>query len=162
MRILVTGHRGYIGTVLIPMLLEHGHDVVGLDTDWFEQCTFTGTIPEVESIRKDVRDIQRSDVLGFDAIIHLAGLSNDPMGDYRPMITEEINEFASVELARIAKDAGVKRFLFASTCSNYGAGGQDFLTEKAAFNPVTPYGVSKVKVEVTLLGMADADFCPTY
>ena len=162
MRVLVTGHRGYIGTVLVPMLLEHGHDVVGLDTDWFEQCTFAGIIPEVESIRKDVRDIQKSDVLGFDAIIHLAGLSNDPMGDYRPMITEEINEFASVELARIAKDAGVKRFLFASSCSNYGAGGQDFLTEKAAFNPVTPYGVSKVKVEVALSGMADADFCPTY
>lgn len=162
MRVLVTGHNGYIGTILVPMLLDHGHEVVGLDTNWFERCTFTGTIPEVENIRKDTRDITRSDVAGFDAIIHLAGLSNDPMGDYRPLITEEINEIASVNLARIAKEAGVKRFLFASSCSNYGASGQDFLTEEASFNPVTPYGVSKVKVEAALSGMADDDFCPTY
>ncbi len=162
MRVLVTGHTGYIGTVLVPMLLDHGHEVVGLDTDWFERCTFTGTIPEIENIRKDSRDIVKSDVEGFDAIIHLAGLSNDPMGDYRPLITEEINETASIDIARVAKEAGVKRFLFASSCSNYGAGGQDFLTEEAAFNPVTPYGVSKVKVEAALEKMADSDFCPTY
>ncbi len=162
MRVLVTGHNGYIGTVLVPMLLDHGHEVVGLDTDWFERCTFTGTIPEIESIRKDTRDIGKRDIEGFDAIIHLAGLSNDPMGDYRPMITEEINEAASIELAKLAKQAGVKRFLFASSCSNYGAGGQDFLTEEAPFNPVTPYGVSKVRVEAALSKMADTDFCPTY
>ncbi len=162
MRVLVTGHNGYIGTVLVPMLLDHGHEVVGLDADWFERCTFTGTIPEIECIKKDTRDIEKSDIEGFDAIIHLAGLSNDPMGDYRPMITEEINEIASIDLARLAKEAGVKRFLFASSCSNYGAGGQDFLTEEAPFNPVTPYGVSKVRVEAALSKMADTDFCPTY
>ncbi|MGR9115416.1 MAG: NAD-dependent epimerase/dehydratase family protein [Gammaproteobacteria bacterium] len=162
MRVLLTGHRGYIGSVLAPMLLEHGHDVVGLDTDWFERCTFTGTIPEIKSIKKDTRDIRESDVEGFDAIIHLAGLSNDPLGDFRPMITEEINDAASVRLAGIAKKTGVKRFLFASSCSNYGASGDNFLTEEADFNPVTPYGVSKVQVELALSKMADADFCPTY
>ena len=162
MRVLVTGHKGYIGTVLVPMLLEHGHEVVGLDTDYFERCTFTGTITEVDWTRKDTREISRKDLEGFDAVIHLAGLSNDPMGDYRPHITEEINEIASLELARLAKESGVKRFLFASSCSNYGAGGQDFLTEEAPFNPVTPYGWSKVRVEAGLEKLADQDFSPTY
>lgn len=162
MRVLLTGHRGYIGSVMVPMLLEHGHDVVGLDTDWFERCTFTGALTEVKAIKKDTRDIQESDIEGFEAIIHLAGLSNDPLGDFRPMITEEINDAASVRLAKLAKKAGVKRFLFASSCSNYGASGDNFLTEEAAFNPVTPYGVSKVQVELALQKMADADFCPTY
>jgi nucleoside-diphosphate-sugar epimerase len=162
MRVLLTGHRGYIGSVLTPMLLAHGHDVVGLDTDWFERCTFTGAVTEVKSIKKDTRDIQETDIEGFDAILHLAGLSNDPLGDFRPMITEEINDAASVRLANIAKKVGVKRFLFASSCSNYGASGDNFLTEEAAFNPVTPYGASKVQVELALSKMADADFCPTY
>lgn len=162
MRVLLTGHRGYIGSVLTPMLLDHGHDVVGLDADWFERCTFTGTVAEVKSIKKDTRDVEANDVEGFDAIIHLAGLSNDPLGDFRPMITEEINDAASVRLAQLAKKADVKRFLFASSCSNYGASGDNFLTEDAAFNPVTPYGASKVQVELALAKIADADFCPTY
>lgn len=162
MRVLVTGHNGYIGTVLVPMLMERGHEVVGLDTNYFESCLFTGALPEVEAIEKDIRDVEAEDVAGFDAIIHLAGLSNDPLGDYRPHLTEDINETAAVELARLAKAAGVQRFLFASSCSNYGAGGADFLDEHATFNPVTPYGVSKVKVEAALEKMADADFSPTY
>ena len=162
MRVLVTGHNGYIGTVLVPMLLECGHEVIGLDTDFFERCTFTGVLPDVESIWKDVRDIQKRDVEGIDAIIHLAGLSNDPLGDYKPELTKEINETASIELARTAKEVGVKRFLFASSCSNYGAGGTDFLSEQAPFNPVTPYGLSKVRVELALSKMADADFSPIY
>ncbi len=162
MRVLLTGHRGYIGSVMVPMLQEQGHDVVGLDTDWFERCTFTGTIPEVESINKDTRDIEESDIEGFDAIIHLAGLSNDPMGDFRPMITEEINDAASVRLAEMAKKVGVKRFLFASSCSNYGASGDNFLTEEADFNPVTAYGRSKVQVELAVNKLADDNFCPTY
>ncbi|MEE9411680.1 MAG: NAD(P)-dependent oxidoreductase [Methylococcales bacterium] len=162
MRVLLTGHRGYIGSVMVPMLQEQGHDVVGLDTDWFERCTFTGTIPEVESIKKDTRDIKESDIEGFDAIIHLAGLSNDPMGDFRPMITEEINDAASVKLAEMAKKVGVKRFLFASSCSNYGASGDNFLTEEADFNPVTAYGRSKVQVELAVTKLADDNFCPTY
>jgi nucleoside-diphosphate-sugar epimerase len=144
------------------MLQEQGHEVVGLDTDWFERCTFTGAIPEVESIKKDTRDIEESDIEGFDAIIHLAGLSNDPMGDFRPMITEEINDAASVKLAEMAKKVGVKRFLFASSCSNYGASGDNFLTEEADFNPVTAYGRSKVQVELAVNKLADDNFCPTY
>ena len=162
MRVLVTGHNGYIGTVLVPMLWERGHEVVGLDTNYFESCLFTGALPEVETIEKDIRDVEAADVAGFDAVIHLAGLSNDPLGDYKPNLTEDINETAAVKLARLAKAAGVQRFLFASSCSNYGAGGADFLDENAAFNPVTPYGVSKVKVEVALEQLADADFSPTY
>jgi nucleoside-diphosphate-sugar epimerase len=162
MRVLVTGHNGYIGTVLVPMLQQRGHEVAGLDTDYFEQCLFTGAIPEIEGIHKDIRDLSAEDVAGFDAVIHLAGLSNDPLGDYKPELTEAINDHASVVLARLAKGAGVKRFLFASSCSNYGAGGQDFLDEQAPFNPVTPYGVSKVQVEAALSAMADADFSPTY
>lgn len=162
MRVLVTGHNGYIGTVLVPMLQHRGHEVAGLDTDYFEQCLYTGSIPLIESIRKDIRDLSEEDVAGFDAVIHLAGLSNDPLGDYKPELTEAINDRASVHLARLAKAAGVQRFLFASSCSNYGAGGQDFLDEQAPFNPVTPYGVSKVQVEAALSAMADADFSPTY
>ncbi len=162
MRVLLTGHRGYIGSVMVPMLQEQGHEVGGLDTDWFERCTFTGTIPEVESINKDTRDIEESDIEGFDAIIHLAGLSNDPMGDFRPMITEEINDAASVRLAEMAKKVGVQRFLFASSCSNYGASGDNFLTEEADFNPVTAYGRSKVQVELAVNKLADDNFCPTY
>jgi nucleoside-diphosphate-sugar epimerase len=162
LRVLVTGHRGYIGTVLVPMLLSHDHEVTGLDSDLFEQCTFTGKIPDVPSIRKDVRDIEESDLGGFEAIIHLAGLSNDPLGDYRPELTDQINTKASVRLAEMAKKVGVQRFLFASSCSNYGAAGDHFLTEEAKFNPVTPYGTSKVAVEGALSKLADDNFSPTY
>ena len=162
MKILVTGSHGYIGSVLVPMLIKKGHKVIGLDTDYYERCTFTGIVPDVKTIKKDIRDIEMHDVEGFDAIIHLAGLSNDPLGDYKPELTEEINEKASIKLAQFAKAAGVKRFLFASSCSNYGAAGENFLTEDAPFNPVTPYGISKVRVEKSLSKMADADFSPTY
>ena len=162
MRILVTGHLGYIGTVLVPMLLERGHDVVGLDSDLFEDCTFTGAIADVPNIKKDVRDIEEPDLAGFEAVIHLAGLSNDPLGDYKPELTDAINYEASVRVARLAKDAGAQRFLFASSCSNYGASGDGFLTESASFNPVTPYGVSKVRVEHALHELADDSFSPTY
>ena len=162
MRVLVTGNTGYIGTKLVPMLLAEGHDVVGLDSDLFEQCTFVGTIPEIPHMRKDVRDVEPEDVEGFDAIIHLAALSNDPLGDYQPELTEEINEKASVRLAQLGKQAGVERFLFASSCSNYGLSGDNFLTETASFNPVTPYGASKVGVELALQQLADDSFSPTY
>jgi nucleoside-diphosphate-sugar epimerase len=162
MKVMVTGSNGYIGAVLVPMLIKKGHEVVGLDTDYYEQCTFSGDMPDVETIHKDIRDIEKHDVESFDAIIHLAGLSNDPLGDYRPELTEDINEKASIRLAKIAKAIGVKRFLFASSCSNYGAAGDKFLTEEASFNPVTPYGWSKVKVEQALEKMADKNFSPTY
>ena len=162
MKVLVTGSHGYIGTVLVPMLIEKGYEVVGLDTDYYERCTFYTDVPGINTIKKDVRDVEKNDVEGFDAIIHLAGLSNDPLGDYRPELTEEINERASIQLAEIAKGVGVKRFLFASSCSNYGEAGNEFLTEKASFNPVTPYGVSKVRVEAALSKMADKNFSPIY
>lgn len=162
MKVLVTGSQGYIGTILVPMLQKEGHDVVGLDTDLYKRCTFSGQLPVLKTFHMDVRDVSKDDIAGFDAIIHLAGLSNDPLGDYQPEITKDINEIASVRLAQLAKAAGIKRFLFASSCSNYGAAGSDFLTEKSQFNPVTPYGISKVKVEQALMTIADDNFSPTY
>ncbi len=162
MRILVTGHNGYIGTVLVPMLLEAGHTVVGLDVDLFRACTFGQSVPAIPSIQKDIRDVAEDDVQGFDAVIHLAALSNDPLGDLNPRLTYEINWNASVRLATVAKLAGVQRFLFSSSCSTYGASGDDLLTEDAAFNPVTPYGHSKVLVERDLSDLADFSFSPVY
>ncbi len=162
MRVLVTGHQGYIGTVLVPMLLERGYDVVGLDSDLFEECTFGDPPVVVPSIRKDVRDVAPGDLDGFDAVLHLAGLSNDPLGDYKPGLTEEINYEASVRLARLAKEAGVPRYIFSSSCSNYGAGGDDMIDENGALNPVTPYGVSKVLVERDVKQLADDNFSPTF
>lgn len=162
MKILVTGHLGYIGTVLTPMLLEHGHEVVGLDSDLYERCTYGDGIVDVPTIRKDIRDVEPYELEGFDAVLHLAGLSNDPLGDLNADLTYDINYHASVKLAKLAKAAGVSRFLFSSSCSTYGASGDDFITEAATFNPVTPYGHSKVMVEKDLAGLADDDFTPTF
>lgn len=162
MRVLVTGHTGYIGSKLTPMLLEEGHDVVGLDTDLFRDCTFTGELADVPNMWKDVRDVTADDVEGFDAIIHLAALSNDPLGDYNPGLTESINDQASVNIASLAKEAGVSRFLFASSCSNYGAAGQDFMVEDSDLDPITPYGVSKVAVERAVGPLGDDTFCPVF
>lgn len=162
MRVLVTGHLGYIGTVMVPMLLQEGWDVVGFDTDLFERSTFGDGIKQVPNIKKDIRDVEVADVKGFDAIIHLAGLSNDPLGDLNPNLTYDINHVASVRLAECAKQAGVRKFVFSSSCSNYGAGGEDLLNEHSAFNPVTPYGISKVRVEQDVTKMADSSFSPTF
>ena len=162
MRLLVTGHKGYIGTILVPMLTSQDHEVVGLDTDLYLRCTFGNHLLEVNSNYKDLRDIEAKDVEGFDAIIHLAALSNDPLGNLNPDLTYEINHQASVKLAKLAKEAGVKRYLFSSSCSTYGAAGEEMLTEDAEFNPVTPYGHSKVLVEKEVSELADDNFSPTF
>jgi nucleoside-diphosphate-sugar epimerase len=163
MKVLVTGHTGYIGAVLVPMLLEKKHEVTGLDTDFFAGCDFTFDLVNVPMVRKDLRDVTTEDLQGFDAVIHLAALSNDPLSDLNPECTYDINHRASVRLAQLTKTAGVPRFLFSSSCSLYGsAAGADFLTEDAPFNPVTPYGESKVLVERDVSCLADDRFSPAF
>jgi nucleoside-diphosphate-sugar epimerase len=162
MKILVTGHDGYIGTILTPMLAAAGHEVVGLDTSLFRDCAF-GEVPRVTAITADVRDVKAEDLQGFDAVMHLAAISNDPIGDLNPDVTYAINHRATVQLAREAKRAGVQRFVFSSSCSTYGAADGDVaLDEHADFNPVTPYGESKVLAERDLAELADDDFSTTY
>ena len=162
MRVLVTGHRGYIGTVMVPMLVQAGHTVVGLDSDLFEQCTFHPGMFDVPSLRVDLRDVQARDLDGFDAVILLAALSNDPLSDLNPDITYDINHFASVRLARMAKEAGVPRFLYSSSCSSYGQAGDNFVDETAELNPITAYAISKVRVERDVATLADDRFSPTF
>lgn len=161
-RVLVTGHLGYIGTVLVPMLVDRGHDVVGMDTDLYRSCTFgdEGSIVRVPSIEIDVRDADVDLLTGFDTVIHLAALSNDPLGDMDPALTDDLNHVAAVRLAERAKKAGVRRFIFSSTCSNYGASDDGMLTEESPFNPVTPYGVAKVKAEKAIRTLASDSFSP--
>lgn len=162
MRVGVTGSHGYIGAVMVPMLIEEGHEVIGIDTDLYGKCTYGDGLREIPLIRKDIRDLSQSDFVGFDAIIHLAGLSNDPLGNLNPGLTYEINHEASVRLARFAREAGVARFLFSSSCSTYGAAGDQILDENAVFNPVTPYGESKVFVERDVAKLADSRFSPVF
>jgi nucleoside-diphosphate-sugar epimerase len=162
LRLLVTGHNGYIGSVLVPMLQEAGHEVVGLDIDLFAPCVMGDAPPDLESIRVDVRDVDSEDLAGFDAIVHLAAVCNDPLGNLNPQATYDINERASIRVAEVAKAAGVPRMLFASSCSLYGKAGDDMLDETASFAPVTPYGRSKVLAELGISALADSDFCPTY
>jgi nucleoside-diphosphate-sugar epimerase len=162
MRVLVTGHNGYIGCSLVPLLQGAGHEVVGLDNYLYETCTFGADVVDPPALRKDIRDVEVGDLEGFDAVIHLAAISNDPVGDLNPSATYAINHHAASRLGRLAKQAGVTRFLFSSSCSLYGAAGNDFLDESAGFNPVTPYGESKLLVERDLHDLADDDFSPTY
>ena len=162
MRVLLTGHHGYIGSVLTTMLLQAGHLVTGLDTDFFLQNRFVGELADVPALRKDLRDVELSDLEGYEAVLHLAALSNDPLGDINPQLTYEINFHATTRLARLSKEVGVKRFLFSSSCSMYGAAGSEMLDENAAFNPVTPYAESKVLAERELTNLADSEFSPVF
>jgi nucleoside-diphosphate-sugar epimerase len=162
MRVLVTGHDGYIGTVLTPLLAAYGHDPVGLDASLFANHAF-GELPDIPAREADIRDVTPEDLDGFDAVVHLAALSNDPMGDLAPHITLAINHHASVALARAAREAGVPRLVYSSSCSTYGAGDTDApLDEHAPFNPVTPYGESKVLAERDIATLATPAFSPVF
>ena len=162
MKVLVTGHDGYIGAVLVPMLLERGHDVTGLDSGLFSACVFGDDKSLVPVIAKDIRDVTVQDFEGFEAVIHLAALSNDPLGNHVPETTFDINHRGAVIVAEAAKQSGVERFLHSSTCSLYGAQGNDPITESGQFLPVTPYGESKVNAEHDISALAGSHFSPTF
>lgn len=163
MRVLVTGHDGYIGHVLVPMLQRAQHEVVGLDAMLFDRCTLPRrTRPRCPLVHKDIRDVERADLVGFDAVIHLAGLCNDPLGSLDPALTHEINYRASVRLAEIARSAGVERFVFSSSCSTYGGAGDELIDESAPLNPLTPYAVSKVDTERDIATLASDRFSPVF
>jgi nucleoside-diphosphate-sugar epimerase len=162
MRVLITGHQGYLGTVMVPILQAAGHDVTGLDSGLFADCVLGPTPHDPPGIRVDLRDVTAAQLMGFDAVIHLAALSNDPLGALAPEITYDINYHASVRLARLAKAAGVRRFLYASTCSVYGGAGDELVTENAPLRPLTPYAESKVRVEDDVAAIADDSFSPVF
>ena len=162
MRVLVAGDRGYVGSVLAPMLVAAGHRVVGLDAGWYDGCDFGPQTRRYQSRTGDIRDQQPRDLAGFDAVVNLAAVSNDPVGHLNPDATYAINAHGAAHLAHLAREAGVRRYVFSSSCSLYGAAGDEAVTEDSEFNPLTPYGVSKVMAEQRISKFADEYFSPTY
>lgn len=163
MKVLVTGTNGYIGVVMGAYLQQWGHEVTGIDTGFYtDGWLYDGVIPIERTIQKDIRNIEAADLEGFDAVIHLAELSNDPLGKLNPTITYEINHQGSLHLAQLCKQAGIKRFAYASSCSVYGLGSDDFKTEESDINPLTAYAECKAMVERDVGAMADDDFSPTF
>ncbi len=165
MKILVTGTEGYIGTRLAPLLIADGHEVMGLDTGYYRDgWLYSPPTPYFtpRQIIKDLREIRPQDLEGFDAVVHLAELSNDPLGENRPEVTYKINHEGSVNIARLAKSAGVRRFIYASSCSVYGLGSGDWLDESSPPNPQTAYARCKVMVERDVGPLADSGFCVTF
>jgi nucleoside-diphosphate-sugar epimerase len=163
MRILMTGHAGYVGAVMAPLLQAAGHEVVGLDNHYFERCDFGAYAPQLRVLRCDIRDLTAAHLDGFDGVAHLAAVSNDPFGNLNPESTYDINHKASLRLAALAKAAGAQRFVYSSSCSVYGAASpNDVLDESASFSPVTPYAKSKVLVERDLGLLADSKFSPVF
>ena len=163
MRVLMTGHLGYIGTRAVPLFQSRGHDVVGCDTDLFRGSTFgpaIGPAADIPNLGLDIRDLRPDHLAGFDAVVHLAGLSNHPLGSHDPALTDAINHRAAVRLAQAARTAGVPRFAFSSSCANYGAAGEDLIDEDGAFAPLLPYGRSKVDAERGIAALADECFSP--
>jgi nucleoside-diphosphate-sugar epimerase len=161
LRILLTGHDGYIGAIMTRVFQDAGHEVVGLDSSYFAEAALGGDLDPIETIKADLRDVTPAHLDGFDAIAHLAALSNDPLGDLDPSLTLDINFQASVALADAAREAGVSRFLYSSSCSMYGAS-DGLVTEDASFNPLTPYADSKVRAEARIRELATDSFSPTY
>lgn len=162
MRVLVTGHQGYIGSVLCPLLRAHGHTVAGLDTGFFEGCDFLEAPADVQMLRRDLRDLTAADLDGIDGVVHLAALSNDLMGQLDPRLTDDINHRSSVRLAELARAAGAQRFIFSSSCSMYGIGNGEALNEEASLNPVSAYARSKVDSERDLSALATDSFSPVF
>jgi nucleoside-diphosphate-sugar epimerase len=161
MRVLVTGHHGYIGSVLAPFLAAAGHDVVGYDTQLYRGCDFVADRDLISGHVADIRDVAPADLEGFEAVVHYAALSNDPLGDLDASLTEDINREGTLRLAQAARDAGVRRFVFASSCSMYGASGtDDALDEQAPLRPLTPYAESKARAEEGMFALAGPDFAP--
>lgn len=159
MRVLVTGDRGYIGSVLVPLLLKRKYRVIGFDTGYFANGEKNISSPNYKSIIKDIRRIEKKDLEDIDGVIHLSALSNDPMGEINPRLTQKINFESSVKLAKMAKQIGVKRFLFSSSCSIYGIVKNGVVDEESPVNPLTAYAKSKIDTERKLLKLADSNFC---
>lgn len=162
MKIFVTGHKGYIGAHLVDVLKQGGHTVVGCDVGLFEGCGWEPVVPADRDLNKDVRAVEPADLDGCDAVMHLAAISNDPMGDLNAQLTLDINRDASIRLARIAKEAGVPRYLFAGSCSVYGKGEKLDLDENDPLNPLTAYAQSKIETETEVSKLADDSFTPVY